>query len=320
MKRFIIAAAALLFAISTVCSAEEPVLKPNSTHRFAQRDTCDLYLDIYNPAEGSQTHFEGIRKPTIIYIFGGGFRNGDKRDKYLDPFYKRIVNEGYTLVAINYRLGLKDPGKVGMNDKFIKKMDNAIGVAVEDLFSATNWLIENGRKYGIDPDRLVVAGGSAGAITALQAEWEICNGAQRAQLLPGDFNYAGVVSYAGAIFSKEGDVKFAKEPCPILMFHGVEDKIVKYDQIWMFKIRLEGSNQIARTLQREGYNYRIYRYLDRGHEIAISSLNNFDILQNFIENNVMLGTSYLVDATVYDPTLPTPDWSRIDVSKLYDEE
>lgn len=320
MKRFILAAAALLLGISMICSADEPVLKPSSTHRFAQRDTCDLYLDIYNPAENSQTHFEGIRKPTVIYIVGGGFRGGDKREKYLDPWYKTLVNDGYTVVTIDYRLGLKDCGKVGVNDKFIKKLDNAIGVAVEDLFSATNWLIENGRKYGIDPDRIVVSGGSAGAITALQAEWEICNGSQRAQLLPGDFNYAGVVSYAGAIFSREGEIKFAKEPCPILMFHGVEDKIVKYDQIWLFKLRFAGSNQIARSLQKGGFNYRVYRYVDRGHEVSLSSINNFDIFRSFLENNVMLGTSYLVDATVYDPNIPTPDWSKLDVTQLYETE
>ena len=77
MKKKILIAFA--FVASAVISAEaaNPVISPSNTFMFEKRDTCDLYLDIYNPAPGSQTTFNGKDKPTILFMatqqfFGNG--------------------------------------------------------------------------------------------------------------------------------------------------------------------------------------------------------------------------------------------------------
>ena len=50
-------------------------------------------------------------------------------------------------------------------------------------------------------------------------------------MLPQDFNYAGVMSFSGAILSREGKVDFKSETCPVLMLHGTADALVPYKQI-----------------------------------------------------------------------------------------
>ena len=66
------------FLTATQVFAQE--LTPYKTLKYARKDTTALYMDIYRPAEGSVTEIDGHRKPTILYVFGGGFMKGNRRD------------------------------------------------------------------------------------------------------------------------------------------------------------------------------------------------------------------------------------------------
>ncbi|MBQ3245653.1 MAG: hypothetical protein IJB06_02965 [Bacteroidales bacterium] len=50
----IIAAAALSAAASA--SAQESTITPDGTYMYEKRDKCELFMDVYNPAEGSEQH------------------------------------------------------------------------------------------------------------------------------------------------------------------------------------------------------------------------------------------------------------------------
>ena len=79
-----LAAGLLILAGITEISAQE-MITPDHTYMFAQRDTCELYMDIYEPAKDSQTTFEGKAKPTVMFMFGGGFIDGSRDDEdYLE--------------------------------------------------------------------------------------------------------------------------------------------------------------------------------------------------------------------------------------------
>ena len=78
-RKFIITIVSII-SFGFISSAQD-FLFPSETYLFEKRDTCDLFLDIYNPAEGSQTHFEGREKPTILFMFGGGFIRGERNDE-----------------------------------------------------------------------------------------------------------------------------------------------------------------------------------------------------------------------------------------------
>ena len=149
------------------------------TYLFAERDTCSLYMDVFRPSEGSETMFEGHPKPTVLFVFGGGFISGQRTNSFTRQWFQRLNDNGYTLVTIDYRLGMKGV-KVGKGIKGIKQAGDRFflsqQVGVEDLFSAISFIDQNKEELGIDPSNLVVAGSSAGAIIAQAAEYDILRG------------------------------------------------------------------------------------------------------------------------------------------------
>ena len=281
---------------------------PDGTYLFAEKDGEQLFLDIYEPEQVS----EG--KPTLIYVFGGGFVGGARNEDRLMPFFSALNDSGYRVVAIDYRLGLKGKGKVGIGT--VDNLDRAIHMAVEDLFDATAFMIENNAELGIDCSNLVLVGSSAGAITSLQAEYEICNGSRYASTLPQGFNYKGVVSLAGAVLSRDGALKYASEPCPMLLLHGTKDDVVNYGQTKFFKLGWYGSDKIASVCRKNGYSYGIYRFEDAKHEIANSGLVNLAVIDDFISTNVMESGHRTIDALVRDPRIEV---STLTLDELYGE-
>lgn len=102
-----------------------------------------LQLDIYKP--------RNIDKPAplLVFIHGGGWKGGQRSDYlvYLVAFAKK----GYITATVSYRL-LKD---------------GPYPACAEDITDAVNWFFSNSEKYGYDPDRIALIGGSAGAHLAL---------------------------------------------------------------------------------------------------------------------------------------------------------
>ncbi len=114
-------------------------------------------LDLYLPA--TDDGFEGLR-PVVVWVHGGAWMTGDKSNRMTDKV--NLFNSlGYIVASLNYRLspdisegsfdGTWDPTRVRSPDHIA---DVAEGIA---------WVSNNVRHYGGDPDRLVLAGHSAGA-------------------------------------------------------------------------------------------------------------------------------------------------------------
>lgn len=292
-------------AISAVASqmtyAEESPITPDGTYLYAERDTCDLYLDVYNPAKGSQTSIDGKKKPTIVFMFGGGFIGGTRDDASYNQWFRTLTQNGYRVISIDYRLGLKGSDKVGVAQ--VNVLDKAIHMAVEDLFSATVFMIDNAETLGIDPENIVVSGSSAGAISVMQAEYEICNSTSWTEVLPEGFNYAGVMSFSGAILSRKGKVKYAKEPCPTLMLHGTADKLVPYKQIAFFNLGFFGGGKLVERFKKFGLDYNMYHFIGYGHEIAGSMSTTTDLQFKFLECNVMEDKDRIVETWIEDPNV-----------------
>ena len=142
----------------------------------------------------------------------------------------------------------------------------------------------------VDVTKIMVSGSSAGAITAVQAEWMRCNGAWRAEVLPDGFKYAGIVSCAGAIFSVKGKPKFESAPAPMMLFHGTSDSNVPYNHASMFGVGFYGSEYIVRQLDRLESPYWFYsaQYVD--HRLAGTPLmDKCDLILQFINDFVIKG-------------------------------
>ena len=307
MKRFILTA--ILVSVAMLAGAQQRVrinISPAGEYMFAQRDTCQLFMSVYEPATRTD-------KPTIVFVFGGGFIMGDRNAKAYLHWFKRYNEEGYRIITIDYRLGLKGQGALGITQ--VETFYNAVEIGVEDLYSATRYIIDNAEALGVDPSKLVIAGSSAGAMIALQAEWHLCNRTALASVLPEDFHYAGVMAFSGAILSREGKPKWNREPAPTLFFHGTQDKIVTYNKIGFLRIKFMGANALTKLFEKNGYNYSIYRFEGNQHEIAASFLPTFSEQVRFLETNVVKGEKRIVDATVNDPSIKV--WEINSVKGIY---
>ena len=311
-KTLILLALAIGAALLNSGNAAAQTIEPDGTYMFVQRDTCELFMDVYNPKRGSQTTFQGKKKPTILFMFGGGFIRGTRDNKDYHSWFSQMTANGYRVISIDYRLGLKGSKKVGVAQ--VNVLDKAIHMVVEDLFSATNFIIENAEQLGVDPANIVISGSSAGAITVMQAEYEVANRTSYASVLPQDFNYAGVMSFAGAILSRKGKVKYETSPCPTMMLHGTADKIVPYRQIALFNLGFYGGGKLVDRFKKFGYDYNMYHFIDYGHEIAGSMHTTFDLQLDFLEKNVIQGKKRIIEAWISDPDV----WKGSQLKSLKD--
>ncbi len=188
------------------------------------------------------------------FCFGGGFKEGERDAKIYSSFFNYFASKGFTVASIDYRLGMK--GQKAPPGLFnYKPIQNSISLAVADLYSATSYLLENAEELYIDPSLIIISGSSAGAITVLQADYRERDNHPSASVLPDNFRYAGVIAFAGGIFSTEGVPSYAKKACSHSFFHGSADKLVPYDNIRLFNIGMFGSKSLAKRFREEHYPY-----------------------------------------------------------------
>ena len=234
--------------------------------------------------------------------------SGNRDKPHYQQWIKQLNDNGYPVFSIDYRLGLKGQSVKGV--KMIGAIKHSIYIGVEDLYSATDYILKHADEFGVQPDNLVISGSSAGAIIALQAEYNLCNGYAPSSMLPSDFRYAGVISFSGAIFSTHGKVKYASAPAPQLLLHGTADRVVTYKSIRVFNLGLFGSSKIAHRLDKKGYPYTIVRYVDHTHDIADLMYYTVPEQLRFLEESVIKKTGRSSDIILDDPALPVDNTLR----------
>lgn len=169
-SRFTAAAAATLLLARAALAEEPPGPTPDPLSgivaerdvTFATIDDEPLLLDIYRRADA-----DGSPQPVLLFLHGGGWVSGSRRDAVPEddprirgrgapgaemwPSMLPYVRRGVTLVTADYRLAPRSPEPA----------------AIEDAFRALAWIGREGPARGLDPDRLAVAGVSAGGHLAL---------------------------------------------------------------------------------------------------------------------------------------------------------
>jgi acetyl esterase/lipase len=107
----------------------------NVAYGPARRNRLDIWRLSTTPANA----------PVVFYIHGGAWTFGDKREQGR-PMLHEFVERGWIAVVCNYRLAPRFPWPA----------------QVEDVMRTLAWIKKNITNHGGDPDRIVVAGGSAG--------------------------------------------------------------------------------------------------------------------------------------------------------------
>lgn len=116
-----------------------------------------LYLNVWTAAKSGNE-----KLPVLVYIYGGGFQNGDGSEPRYDG--ANMASKGMVAVSVNYRLNVfgffahpeltkESPNKASGNYGFL------------DQAAALAWVKKNIAAFGGDPNRVTIAGESAGSIS-----------------------------------------------------------------------------------------------------------------------------------------------------------
>jgi acetyl esterase/lipase len=296
----------LIFCITNLFAQKK------ETYLYAVKDSSKLYMDIYLP------EVQNEQRACLFFVFGGGFIGGKRDDKQVEQIKQYYTNQGFVVIAPDYRLGMRGQSNYSALIA-VKKFEAAINMASEDLISALDYTLKNlleTKNYKINPENILVMGSSAGAITALQTDYAICNGYLNSNILPENFHLAGVISYAGAIFSTHGKPKYKNHaPAPTLFCHGTADHLVNYKKTQFANIGLFGSDAIAKQFKKNDYSYHIRRYPGLGHQVAILYNSEFVVIDQFIEEQVFSKNLIQIDETYFNASIE-PKWMNLRVRDL----
>jgi acetyl esterase/lipase len=135
----------------------------------------ELLCDIWRPGDGD------VSGLAIIFIHGGAWYFMDK-DMGTRPFFRHLVAQGHTVMDVSYRL--------------CPEVD--IHGMIGDVKRAIAWMKANASRYGVNPEKIVLGGGSAGGHLAQLAAYTPGHPALTPEDLDSaDLSVCGVISYYG---------------------------------------------------------------------------------------------------------------------------
>jgi acetyl esterase/lipase len=160
MRRFVrlVAAAAALAVTSQpvlfsapaeaavpVAAAATAAPRVASVKTYSYGATMEQTYDVYRSTSSG-------RRPTVVIVHGGGWVEGDKKDRTHRVQAQRLVAAGYTAISVNYRL---------------VKNGVTLNQSVADVSAALDHLRARAATLGVDKSRIAVIGSSAGGHLAM---------------------------------------------------------------------------------------------------------------------------------------------------------
>ncbi|MEY2944155.1 MAG: hypothetical protein RLY97_2169 [Pseudomonadota bacterium] len=269
-----------------------------------------MMVDIYMPAK-SDKGASAKPKPLILYVHGGGWVGGTPRNAgahgNFPAVLAKLASEGFVVASLEYRLA-----------------DEArFPAQLQDARAALRFLKGNAARYGIDPTRTGIWGGSAGghlaALTALScgdASLDVAGTkaavgsecVQAAVIWYGVFDFAALAagrpggrdSAAGRLLGCDEvcpDAKFAAaspvsyidaKDSPFLLIHGVEDKTVPVAQSRLAEARLKAAGVKVDTLYIDGVDHSfIGKTPSDTHQATLQATNaTFDYFHAILERKL----------------------------------
>lgn len=254
---------------------------------YHDRDGAGPTLDLYFPV---RDHPPATASPAILLVHGGSWIGGSKSSYRSDPWRNptRLTRHGLVVIAVDYRPGY--PGRPSWPD------------ALEDLRAAVRWTRSHAEEYGIDPERIAVLGQSSGAHLAMllgtvsddSGKGEVSSKVQAVISFygPTDLETLAIArrSRRDPIFTLLGhadsgrpsDLKKSASPisrvsqstCPMLLFHGTDDRWVPADQ----------SRRMSRALEQAGVFHRlvIVEGAQHGFETVVESPRRVDLVPEIL--------------------------------------
>ena len=164
----------LLLSLAATQAAEQQDTKPFVYKKTKQ---ADLELVVHYPPDWKETD----KRPGIVFFFGGGWTNG--KIGQFEPQATHLASRGIVAVRADYRV----KSRHGVTPK----------ECVEDAKSAVRWMRQNAAKLGIDPERIVASGGSAGG------------------------HIAACTAFTPGLDAEDEDAKISSKPNALVLFNPV---------------------------------------------------------------------------------------------------
>lgn len=245
--------------------------------KYRKRAYRELKNIKYGKAPGDENMFDAYipkevtpNSRVIVYIHGGGWTKGDKKEFPKQLVDELVGNRGYLVVSMNYRL--------------VKDGNNRFPAQIEDVKKALEFITANSKKYGYNGNEFALMGGSAGAHLAMLYAYGYDEKKQVKTVIdlwgPTDFTDKSVrpdgsdadkitINFLG---EKDENAPIAKEASPAyrltketgvptIIFHGGQDPLVKVSQ----------AENLYKQLQELGVPAQLEIYPDEKHGVGPSA-------------------------------------------------
>ncbi len=229
----------ILMGFAALGASHAADITPSRSAIYKAVNGTELKMDVFEPAGFKATD----HRPAIVFFFGGGWIGGSTRQFYQQA--RAMSDQGLVAFSADYRL--------------INRNKTTPFECVKDGKSAIRWVREHAAELGVDPDRIVAAGGSAGGHVAA------CTGVIEGHEEAGEKTTISSMPNAMILFNPVLDTtdkgygakKFQPEqqtdlsPChhvrkgivPTIIFHGTADKTVPFENAGRFtKLMKEAGN------------------------------------------------------------------------------
>ena len=248
-----------------------------------------LDMDIYAPAGDTVTN-----RPVVVLAHGGFFLAGSNDGTDVVPLCQDLARMGYVAASISYRLGIDNLFDLETS------LQEAVLRGVHDAKAAVRFFrrshVENGNPWGIDPDRIVLGGSSAGAFIALHAAYiddlsEVPDVIDLTQAglggglegLSGNAGYSSdvlsIINISGAMgdanWMEPGDVS-------VVSTHGTADATVPYGTgpvslLGVNVTEVDGSWPIHIQASEVGVSHRLTTFEGAGHVPHMTDATYYDL-------------------------------------------